>query len=98
MKLVPGIQIDHFRDLLVASLVLGLLNAFLRPLFVLLTLPLTIMTLGLFTLVINGAIFYLTASLVDGFRVTGFGSALIAALLFSLFSFVLNVIFQTRRA
>ena len=98
MKLVPGIQIDHFRDLLVASLVLGLLNAILRPLFVLLTLPLTIMTLGLFTLVINGAIFYLTASLVDGFRVTGFGTALIAALLFSLFSFMLNVIFQTRRA
>lgn len=97
MKLVPGIQIDHFRNLLIAALVLGLLNAFLRPLLVLLTLPVTIMTLGLFTLVINGAIFYLTASLVEGFRVTGFGTALIAALLFSLFSFMLNVIFQKRQ-
>jgi putative membrane protein len=97
MKLVPGIQIDHFRDLLVATLVLGLLNTFLRPIVLLFTLPVTILTLGLFTLVINGVMFYLAASLVNGFHVTGFGAAFVAALLFSLFSFVLNMIFQTKQ-
>jgi putative membrane protein len=96
MKLVPGIQIDRFSDLLLATLVIGLLNAFLRPLVILLTLPVTILTLGLFTLVINGVMFYLAAHLVSGFHVTGFGAAFLAALLFSLFSFFLNMIFQTK--
>ena len=96
MKLVPGIQIDRFSDLLVATVVLGLLNAFLRPLVILLTLPVTILTLGLFTLVINGVMFYLAAHLVSGFHVTGFGAAFLAALFFSLFSFVLNMVFQTK--
>ena len=96
MKLVPGIQIDRFSDLLVATLVLGLLNAFLRPLVILLTLPVTVLTLGLFTLVINGFMFFLAAHLVAGFHVTGFGAAFLAALLFSLFSFILNMVFQTK--
>jgi putative membrane protein len=96
MKLVPGIQIDRFSDLLLATLVIGLLNAFLRPLVILLTLPVTILTLGLFTLVINGVMFYLAAHLVSGFHVTGFGAAFLAALLFSLFSFFLNMLFQTK--
>jgi len=96
MKLVPGIQIDRFSDLLIATLVLGLLNAFLRPLVVLLTLPVTVLTLGLFTLVINGVMFSLAAWLVDGFHVTGFGAAFLAALLFSLFSFFLNMLFRTK--
>ena len=96
MKLVPGIQIDRFSDLLIATLVIGLLNAFLRPLVILLTLPVTILTLGLFTLVINGVMFYLAAHLVSGFHVTGFGAAFLAALLFSLFSFFLNMLFQTK--
>src|SRR6266568_1575091 len=97
MKLVPGIQIDRFSDLLVATLVLGLLNAFLRPLVILLTLPVTVLTLGLFTLVINGLMFFLAAHLVSGFHVTGFGAAFLAALLFSLFSFVLNMLFGTKQ-
>ena len=96
MKLVPGIQIDRFSDLLVAALVIGLLNAFLRPLVILLTLPVTILTLGLFTLVINGVMFYLAAHLVSGFHISGFGAAFLAALLFSLFSFFLNMLFQTK--
>jgi putative membrane protein len=94
MKLVPGIRIDQFSALLVGALVLGLLNAFLRPIIILLTLPATLLTLGLFTLVVNGFIFYLAAHLVEGFKVAGFGSAFVAALLFSLFSFVLNLIFR----
>ena len=96
MKLVPGIQIDRFGDLLIATLVLGLLNAFLRPLVILLTLPVTLLTLGLFTLVINGVMFYLAAQLVNGFHVSGFGAAFLAALLFSLFSSILNLLFQTK--
>ena len=94
MKLVPGIQIDRFQDLLLGTLIIGLLNAFLRPVIVLLTLPVTLLTLGLFTLVINGVIFYLAAHLLEGFRVSGFGNAFVAALLFSLFSSILNMIFQ----
>lgn len=97
MKLIPGIQIDRFQDLLVAALVIGLLNAFLRPVIILLTLPVTMMTLGLFTLVINGLMFYLAAYLVAGFHVTGFGAAFLAALIFSLFSFVLNMVFGTKK-
>jgi putative membrane protein len=96
MKLVPGIQIDRFGDLLLATLVIGFLNAFLRPIIVLLTLPVTILTLGLFTLVINGVMFYLAAHLMAGFRVTSFGTAFVAALLYSLFSFILNMIFRTK--
>lgn len=96
MKLIPGIQIDRFQDLLLATLVIALLNVFLKPVIVLLTLPVTLMTLGLFTFVINGVIFYLAAHLVPGLHVTGFGAAFIAALLFSLFSFVLNMLFGTK--
>ncbi len=97
MKLIPGIRIDRFQDLLLATLVIGLLNVFLKPIIVLLTLPVTIMTLGLFTFVINALIFYLAANLVPGLHVTGFGTAFIAALLFSLFSFVLNMLFGTTK-
>lgn len=96
MKLIPGIQIDRFQHLLLATLVIGLLNVFLKPIIVLLTLPVTVLTLGLFTLVINGVIFYLAAHLVPGFHVAGFGSAFVAAFLFSLFSFVLNMLFGTK--
>lgn len=97
MKLISGIQVDRFQDLLLATLVIALLNTFLRPIIVLLTLPVTVLTLGLFTLVINGVIFYLAAHLVPGFHVAGFGSAFVAALLFSLFSFVLNMVFGTKQ-
>jgi len=93
MKLVPGMQIDRFEDLLLATLAIGLLNLVIRPIILLLTLPVNILTFGLFTLVINGLMFYLASHLVDGFRVTGFGAAFIAALLFSIISSLLNMIF-----
>jgi putative membrane protein len=95
MRLIPGIQIARFQDLLLATLTLGLLNTFVRPVIVLLTLPVTLLTLGLFTLVINGLMFYLAAHLVPGFHVSGFGAAFVAALLFSIFSFLLNILFGT---
>lgn len=97
MKLIPGIHIDQFTALLLATVVIGLLNTFLRPILLMLTLPVTMMTLGLFTLVINGVIFYLSAHLVHGFRVDSFGAAFLAAMLFSIFSFVLNMIFSTKK-
>lgn len=97
MKLISGIQIDRFQDLLLSTLVIGLLNSFLRPIILLLTLPATILTLGLFTLVINAMMFYLAAHMVSGFHVAGFGSAFVAAILFSLFSFVMNMIFGIKR-
>jgi putative membrane protein len=96
MRLIPGIHINRFQDLLLATLVIGLLNVFLKPIIVLLTLPVTVLTLGLFTFVINAVIFYLAALLVPGFHVAGFGAAFIAALLFSLFSFTLNMLFGTK--
>ena len=70
-KLVPGVEIASFRVALAAALVLGLVNALVRPLVTLLTLPLTLLTLGLFLLVVNGAMVGLAAWLVDGFRVRG---------------------------
>lgn len=97
MRLISGIQIDRFQDLLLATLVIGLLNVFLKPIIVLLTLPVTVLTLGLFTFVINAMIFYLAAHLVPGFHITGFGAAFIAAFLFSLFSSVLNMLFGTKQ-
>lgn len=97
MEIIPGIQIDRFQDLLLAALMIGLLNTFLRPIIILLTLPVTMLTLGLFTLVVNGLMFWLTAYLVDGFHVTGFGAAFLSALLFSIFSFGLNMIFGTKK-
>ena len=97
MRLVPGIRIDRFQELLLATLVIGLLNVFLKPVIVLLTLPVTVMTLGLFTFVINGLIFYLAALMVPGFHVAGFWSAFVAAFFFSLFSFFLNIVFGTKK-
>lgn len=96
VKLIPGIQIGRIQDLLLATLVIGLMNVLLKPILVLLTLPVTIMTLGLFTLVINGVIFALAAYVVPGFHVAGFGAAFVAALLFSIFSSILNMMFGTK--
>jgi putative membrane protein len=89
-NLYPGVQIASFTSALVAALVLGLLNALLRPILVLLTLPVTVLTLGLFLFVINALMFYFAASLLDGFHVTGFVAALIGSLLYSLCGLVID--------
>ena len=94
MKLLPGVRIDHVSTLIVAALVIGLLNTFIRPVVLLLTLPVNVLTLGLFTLVVNGLMFYLSAMLVDGFSISSFFTAFLAALLFSIFSSVLNTVFK----
>lgn len=86
--LLPGIEVASPLALLVAALVLGFLNAILKPLLVLLTLPLTVMTLGLFYLVLNAILFALASVLVPGFTVTGFGAAFVGAIVTSLLSMV----------
>jgi putative membrane protein len=91
VHIVSGVSVDNWVTVFVAALVLGLLNAFLRPVLILLTLPVTLLTLGLFTLVINAFLFYLAAHLVRGFHVAGFWQAFVAALVFSGVSFLLNV-------
>lgn len=92
VRLVPGISIAGTGNLFVAALVLGFLNAVLRPIISFFTLPITVLTLGLFTLVVNGAVFALAASIVPGFSIAGIGSAILGALVFSVVSFVLNMI------
>ena len=89
--LYSGVVVRSFGSALVAALVLGLLNALVRPLLVLLTLPVTVLTLGLFLFVINAAMFYAAASLLDGLHVAGFGAALIGSLLYSLCGMVIDV-------
>lgn len=84
--LLPGVQIDSFGTALVAALILGILNAVLRPLLLLLTLPINILTLGLFTFVVNAAVILLTDGLVDGFSVDNFWWALLFSLLLSVIS------------
>ncbi|MFQ5668065.1 MAG: phage holin family protein [Candidatus Binatia bacterium] len=88
---VEGIVADGIAPLFFAALVLGILNALLRPLVLVVTFPINLLTLGLFTFVINGAMLKLTGEVVRGFAVHGFWSAVIGALLLSLISFVLNL-------
>jgi putative membrane protein len=92
VRLVPGISVAGLGNLVVSSLVLGFLNAVLRPIISFFSLPITILTLGLFTFVVNGIIFALVAWLVPGFSVTGFGTAILGAFAFSVISFLLNLI------
>lgn len=89
--LYPGVTISSFGAAMVAALVLGLLNTVVRPLLVLLTLPVTLITLGLFLFVINALMFWAAAGVLDGFHVTGFAAALIGSLIYSLCGMVIDV-------
>jgi putative membrane protein len=86
-----GVVVASFTSALIAALVLGLLNTLVRPLLVLLTLPVTLLTLGLFLFVINALMFWAAASVLQGFNVTGFPAALIGSLLYSLCGMVIDV-------
>jgi putative membrane protein len=88
--LMPQVQISTFSTALIAALVLGLLNVLIRPLLVILTLPISVLTLGLFILVINGLMFWLAAKFLDGFAVTSFGWAIVAALVYSVMSWAIS--------
>ncbi len=90
IHIVAGVSADSWGSIIVAALVLGLLNAFVKPFIILFTLPFTIVTLGLFTLIINAFIFYIASKFVKGFEVINFWNAFWAALLFSIISSILN--------
>jgi putative membrane protein len=83
-NLVRGVHVQGWGPAILGALVLGLVNAFVRPVMVLLTLPLTVLTFGLFLLVVNALMLWLVAALVPGIRVQGFGAALLGSLLLTL--------------
>ncbi len=90
-QLYSGVSVASFGSAMVAALVLGLFNTLVRPLLVLLTLPVTLLTLGLFLFVINALMFWAAASVLDDFNVGGFSAALIGSLLYSLCGMVIDV-------
>jgi putative membrane protein len=87
--LLPGVTIGTFGAALIAALVLGLVNTVIRPILILLTLPATILTLGLFIFVINGLLFWAVGSVIQGFFVAGFWWGVAGAILYSIFSWLL---------
>lgn len=96
--LLPGVRLSSVPALLVAALVLGFLNAVLKPVLVLMTLPLTILSLGVFYFVLNAIVFALGSTLVPGFDVDGFGWAFLGALVMSLLSTLLGAATSGPRA
>lgn len=90
--LMQSVRVENFSTALIAALVLGLVNVLIRPILVLLTLPVTLLTLGLFIFVINGLLFWAVANFVGGFQVAGFWSAVGGAILYSLISWALSAL------
>jgi len=93
----PWVRIDDPMAAIVAALVLGLINTLIRPILVLLTLPVTLLTLGLFIFIINGLLFWAVAHWVSGFHVTGFWAAVFGAIVYSIISWVLSSILLKKR-
>lgn len=89
-KILPGIHLAGFWSALVAAAVIGLINALIKPLLLLLTLPITLITLGLFTFIINALLLLLASSLTPGFKIDGFGTALLGSILLSIVSTLLH--------
>lgn len=90
--LMPSVQVTSFGAALIAALVLAVVNTIIRPILVLLTLPVTILTLGLFIFVINGLLFLAVAHFLDGFQVAGFWPAVLAAIVYSLISWAVSAL------
>jgi putative membrane protein len=90
--LMPGVSVASFTTALVAALILGLINAVVRPVLVLLTLPVTLITLGLFIFVLNGLLFWFVGSFIQGFVVQGFWSGVFGAIVFSVISWLLSAL------
>jgi putative membrane protein len=95
--LYPGVSMTSFGAALVAALVLGLVNAVVRPILVILTLPVTLLTLGLFIFVINAALFWFVAEVVEGFHVTGFWAALVGSILYSVITLITSWLLFRRK-
>ncbi|RMH14034.1 MAG: phage holin family protein [Gemmatimonadetes bacterium] len=92
-QMISGIDVRDGRAALFGALGLGLVNAFVKPILVFLTLPVTFLTLGLFLIVVNALMFMLAAALVDGFEVEGFGAALKGSLTLAVMNFVVGAVF-----
>lgn len=92
-KLIPGITVNNLTTLLIAALVIGLINATIKPFLHLLSLPITILTLGVFALLLNAALLALSAYLVPGFQIAGFWSAFFGAIVLSIVSTLLHMVF-----
>ena len=92
--LYPGVEVKSFGSAMIAALILGLLNTLLRPILVLLTLPVTVVSLGLFLFVINALMFWAAAGVLDGFAVTGFGAALVGSLIYSLCGMLIDTVVE----
>jgi putative membrane protein len=90
---VRGIQVEGWGSALFGAVVLGFVNAIIRPLMILFTLPLTILTFGLFLLVVNGMVLWLVGALVPGIRVQGFGPAFLGSLVLSILNMVVSLLF-----
>lgn len=96
--LLPGLKVESFGAAMVAAAILGICNAIVRPILVLLTLPFTVLTLGLFLFVVNGIVLALAVSFVPGVAVAGLGWAILAAILISLFNSVLGALLMPKQA
>lgn len=94
--LYPGVQVQDWKAAAIAALVLGLVNTLVKPILVILTLPVTIVTLGLFLLVLNALLFWIVASLVPGFHVNGFWAAMLGAVLYSVIAWLLSQLIPDR--
>lgn len=93
-ELIYGIEIEGIYSAIIAAVILGILNAIVRPVLIILTLPINILTLGLFTFVINAALFAFAASFIEGFSVSGFIPALLGSLFVSIVSAVGNQLIE----
>lgn len=96
--ILPGVQLDGYPAALIVALILGALNAFLKPMLVLLTIPVTMVTFGFFLLVINAFMIMITDSLLDRFAVKGFWSALLFSIVVSVFTAILEALAKPRRS
>ena len=97
-SIVRGIRYDSAGALILAALLLGILNAFVRPILLILSAPLILLTLGLFIFVINGLLFWFVGSFIEGFHVAGFWSAVAGAILYSIISWALSALLLPKKA
>jgi len=95
--LLPSIQVSGFGAALIAALVLGFINTLVRPVLALLTLPITLLTLGIFYLVLNGLLFWLASALLPGFHIEGFWSAVFGALLYGVITWALSALIPNQK-
>lgn len=94
---IPGISFDSFTTVLLAALILGVINAIIRPIILILTIPINIITLGLFTFIINALMLWLVNLMLSGFVITDFYQAIWGALIYWLINWAINLLFETEK-